>query len=401
MPGHTRDQLALKAGVAADYIDLLVDLGILTPGDGQTFSSGDVLRARWVHNFELSGLPLDGIADAIRTGDLSLSFLDASAFDRFADVSDNTFEQVSESTGIPLDLLVVVREAFGYAEPSPQDKVREDELAVITAVEFELSKGFHRAAIEQLLRVYAESMRRIAETETDLYRSEVVEPLLDAEMSAGEVMDTQAGVGSELGPIIQEALLAIYHGQQEHTWVRSAVEWVESGLERAGLYNRVLRPPAVSFLDLTGYTRLTEERGDRAAAELAGRLRRMVGQTSLEHGGEAVKWLGDGVMSYFPDPAGSVASALEMVERAKTRSLPPARVGIHTGPVIFQEGDYFGRTVNIASRIADQAPPGEVVVSQEVVEAMPEDGIKFTEIGPVELKGVEGPLRLYTAHPEG
>jgi adenylate cyclase len=390
----------VKAGVDAEYIDLLVDVGILTPGDGRVFSSGDVLRARWVQNFVLAGVPLDGIAAAISSGHLSLSFLDASAFDRFADLSENTFEEVSESTGIPFDLLVVVREAFGYAEPSPQDKVREDELSVIKAVEFQLSRGFKTAAIAQTLRVYAESMRRIAETETDVYRSEVVEPLLHAEMSTGEVMDTQAAFGSELGPLIEQALLAIYHGQQEHTWVKGAVEWVESGLAGAGLYDRPFMPPAVSFLDLTGYTRLTEERGDQAAADLASRLRALVRQTTLERGGEVIKWLGDGVMTYFPDPGSSVVSSLEMVERANSGSLPPARVGIHAGPVIFQEGDYFGRTVNIASRIADYASPGEVVVSQEVVEAIPEGGLRFDEIGSVDLKGVEGAPRLFRAHRE-
>jgi adenylate cyclase len=401
VPGQTRDELAIKSGVDAEYIDLLVDVGILTPGDRQVFSSGDVLRARWVQNFELAGVPLHGIAEAVRNGDLSFSFLDASAFDRFADLSESTFEEVSESTGIPLDLLVVVREAFGYAEPSPQDKVREDELSVITAVEFQLAKGFRKAAIEQTLRVYAESMRRIAETETEAYRTEVVEPLLATEMSAGEVMETQAAFGSELGPLIERAVLAIYHGQQEHTWVKGAVEWVESGLERAGLYDRPFMPPAVSFLDLTGYTRLTEERGDEAAADLASRLRTMVRQASIEQGGEVIKWLGDGVMSYFPDPASGVSSGLEMVERAESQSLPPARVGIHAGPVIFQEGDYFGRTVNLAARIADHASPGQVVVSQEVVDAIPEEGLGFSEIGPVELKGVEGSVRLYSAHRAG
>jgi adenylate cyclase len=86
-----------------------------------------------------------------------------------------------------------------------------------------------------------------------------------------------------------------------------------------------------------------------------------------------------------------------MVERAAEKSLPPARAGIHAGPVVFQEGDYFGRTVNIASRIADYARPREVVVSQEVVEAAPADSLAFTEIGPVTLKGVMGQLNLHTA----
>ena len=78
--------------------------------------------------------------------------------------------------------------------------------------------------------------------------------------------------------------------------------------------------------------------------------------------------------------------------------LPPAHVGLHAGPVLFQEGDYFGRTVNIASRIAEYARPGEVLVTQEVVEEARDAGCRFTDIGPVELKGVEGPLRLHAAH---
>jgi adenylate cyclase len=398
VPNHTRLEVAIKAGVDTDYVDHLLELGILRPGAGDSFSPGDVLRARWVHNFERAGLPLDGLAEAVRKGDLSLSFLDVSAFDRFASLTDRTFEQVSEATGIPFDLLVVVREAFGYAEPSRHDKVREDELSVIGTIEVQLSNGFRPAAIEDWLRVYAESLRRVAETETDWYRTEVTEPLLASGLSEGEMMEAQAGFGSVVSPLVEQSLVAIYHGQQEHVWTKAAVETVEVALEKAGLISRVRHPPAVSFLDLTGYTRLTEERGDQAAADLASRLRAMVRQASLEQGGEVIKWLGDGVMSYFQDPAGSVVSGLEMVERAKTRSLPPARVGIHSGPVIFQEGDYFGRTVNIASRIADYASPGEVVVTQQVVEAIPEDGLRFDEIGPVDLKGVEGAPRLYTAH---
>jgi adenylate cyclase len=109
-----------------------------------------------------------------------------------------------------------------------------------------------------------------------------------------------------------------------------------------------------------------------------------------------VKWLGDGVMFYFEDPGQSVLAALDMVDGAASQALPPAHVGIHAGPVVFQEGDYFGRTVNIAARIAEYARPGEVVVSQEVVDAADEERVSFTQIGPVELKGVSGVLSLYT-----
>jgi adenylate cyclase len=77
--------------------------------------------------------------------------------------------------------------------------------------------------------------------------------------------------------------------------------------------------------------------------------------------------------------------------------LPPAHVGIHAGPVVFQEGDYFGRTVNLAARIGEYARPGEVLVTQEVVDASDAAPVSFVDIGPVELKGIPGTLRLHTA----
>jgi len=197
--------------------------------------------------------------------------------------------------------------------------------------------------------------------------------------------------------LLEQVLVAIYSGQQEHAWSQSALEDVEDALERAGLLSRLHRPPAVSFLDLTGFTRLTEERGDEAAAELAETLAAVVRRRSQEHGGRPVKWLGDGVMFYFQDPGEGVLAALGMVEGVATEALPPARVGIDAGPVIFQEGDYFGRTVNIAARIAEYARPGEVLVSQAVVDAAGGTPVTFSGIGAVELKGVSGTLRLHSA----
>jgi hypothetical protein len=119
---------------------------------------------------------------------------------------------------------------------------------------------------------------------------------------------------------------------------------------------------------------------------LAEQLGRLVERTSVRHGGRPVKWLGDSVMFYFKDPGPGVVAALEMVAGVAEAGLPPAHVGLHAGPVIFQEGDYYGQTVNVASRIADYARPGEVLVSQEVVDASGGARAAFREIGPVELE---------------
>jgi adenylate cyclase len=193
-------------------------------------------------------------------------------------------------------------------------------------------------------------------------------------------------------------ILAMYHGHQSNSWMKNFFEGFEAALTRIGLYDRVDRPPAICFLDLSGYTRLTEEQGDAAAAELAGRLSRLVQRTSAQHGGKPVKWLGDGVMFHFRESGPGVLAALEMVEGAREADLPPAHVGLHAGPVLFQEGDYFGRTVNVASRIADYARQGEVLVSDDVVSAAsPSPGLVFDPIGPVELKGLTEAVSLHVA----
>jgi len=122
------------------------------------------------------------------------------------------------------------------------------------------------------------------------------------------------------------------------------VREVENALGRSGLRSSPARPPAMCFLDISGYTRLTEERGDEAAAELAGRLSRLVQQTAERHRGKVVRWLGDGVMIYFREPGQGVLAALQMMEEVTDAGLPPAHVGLHAGPVVFQGGDYYGRT---------------------------------------------------------
>jgi adenylate cyclase len=395
--GYTRQEVAQRAGVDLDYVDRLVELGILRPAAGGVFSPGDALRARWLQSLERAGVPLEGLAAAVRDGVLSFSFLDVGAYDRFAGLSGTTFQQLSAQTGIPLELLMVLREAVGFAEPRPEDHLHHNELSVVPLLQLQLAKGFRPVVIERWLRVYGDSLRRIAETEAAWWNSEVELPLLASGMTEAEMLQAQADLGSQMTPLIEQVLVAVYHGQQEHAWSQVFVEHVEGALEGAGLYRRLDRPPAMCFLDLTGYTRLTQERGDEAAAEVAARLAGLVRRSAQEHGGTPVKWLGDGVMFYFRAPKAAVLAAVEMVEVVGRQGLPPAHVGIHAGPVVYQEGDYFGRTVNLAARIAEYARPGEVLVSQEVVDAADAAPVSFVEIGPVELKGVPGTLRLHIA----
>ena len=182
-------------------------------------------------------------------------------------------------------------------------------------------------------------------------------------------MELASQLAADFLPLVDRALMAIYRRQQELVWTEDLVEDTENELERAGALRRPERVPAMAFLDLVGYTRLTEERGDQAAAALAETLTVLVGRSSREHGGVPVKWLGDGVMFHYREPAGAVLAALEMVEELPEAGLPPAHVGVAAGPVVVQGGDYFGRTVNLAARIAAHAGAGRVLVSERVAKS--------------------------------
>ena len=167
--------------------------------------------------------------------------------------------------------------------------------------------------------------------------------------------------------------------------------------ERGITPKQAKRPPAIAFLDLAGYTALAEERGDEAAAALASDLAGVVHEAAQTQGCRPVKWLGDGVMFHFSDASVAIRSGLELIEKTEKAVKVPARIGIDAGSVVVQDGDYFGRTVNVASRIADYARPHEVLVSDAARDTARLDGVEFELIGDVPLKGVSKAVRLHKA----
>jgi adenylate cyclase len=391
-----QQDVADRAGVDLGYVRRLVGLGVLGSSDDGTFSDGDARRARLYRGLERAGLPMDALVEALQRGELSFDFLDLPLYERFSGLSRRSFRELSLEEGIPVELLLIVREAIGFAQADPDDPMREDELRVVPILKLQLSRGFDPAVIERWLRVYGESLRRITETETDWWFTQVVMPHLAAGLNEAEMLEVTNEWGDAFASLTEQALLAIYRAKQEHAWTESLIEEVENALDRAGLRSKMATTPAMCFLDISDYTRLTEERGDQAAAEMVARLAPLVQRSSDRHGGKVVKSLGDGVMFHFREAAGAVLAALEMLEAISQAGLPRAHVGVHAGPVVFQGGDYFGRTVNVAARIAERAEPGQLLVSQEVVESADLSEIHLTAIGPVVLKGVSERIQLYS-----
>ena len=301
-PGTVRHVERYEIAIAAERADTsveelrgLVELGILQPDADGRFSDGDIRRVGVVHSLVAASIPLDLLASALRSGELSFDFIDDPAYSLFASFSDETFEELSARTGVPLHLLVAMREATGSGVPDPASRVREDEMAILPAIEFQLAHGFRAITIERNLRVMGDSLRRIAETSGDTWRSEVMEPLLAAGYTTKQVGEASNEVSREWTPLDAQALLAVYRAQLVHTWTANIILGAESALAKAGLHDRLDRAPAMCFLDITGIhpphpgtgrrrgCRSGNEPGEAGRAHL-GQARRTTGQVARRRG---------------------------------------------------------------------------------------------------------------------
>ncbi len=293
-------EAAQRAGISPDELRRLVDVGIIVPDAEGRFTAGHVRRVGLVESLTAAGIPPDGLGAAMSSSQISLDFLDEPVFERFSALSDVTFARFAERTGAPVQLLMLIREAAGSPAPSPDDLIREEELPYSGFIAAQVEAGFSPAATEQLLRVQGDGLRRMAETETAWWKAEVIMPAAEAGKRPDEILGVDSA--HRMSILAEQALIGMYHLQQKQAWTTTIIEGLEMQLAAAGLHSRLDHPPAMCFLDITGYTRLTQERGDAAAADLATTLARLVERTSMRYGGRPVKWLGDGVMFHFKDP---------------------------------------------------------------------------------------------------
>jgi adenylate cyclase len=152
------------------------------------------------------------------------------------------------------------------------------------------------------------------------------------------------------------------------------------------------------FADLVGYTSFTERVGDDAAADVAVSFQARAERLAASYGCHVVKRLGDAVMIHGDDATPVVALALRLRrELAADGECPPLRMGVHSGPAVQRQGDWYGATVNIAARVADAAGAGEVLLSLTTRERIARAGVTIAERGARSFKNVTAPLALFAA----
>jgi len=391
----TEEELASATGVSAATIQRLVELGIV-PGRGgdRPFEPTDIHRIRLAEAFERSGVDLDAIGRAVQADLLSFAFLDGMFAHPPAPVSTRTFREIEEDLGVPPETLTRLYAMWGLSRPAPDDLVRSDDEP--TYVEWKAlfpPDAMREQLLTQGARLFGEATSRIADWGMELYRTYVEQPLLAAGMSPQGVLDTASGFAGVSMPVMERQLIWLLRRKLEHDTFQLIIEYVEVALESAGIAAPTTsRPPAIAFVDLSGYTELTERIGDQPASDHAAALGTLLQDLAHAHGGRVVKLLGDGAMLYFPSPAEAVRCGIRIVREVERAGLPPARVGIAAGTLVFREGDYYGRVVNLASRVMGRAGPRQVLVTAEVVAAT--DSVRFEPLGPVLLKGIAAPVEL-------
>jgi adenylate cyclase len=390
------EELAERAGTSVERVRELADLGILESEDGK-FPRGDIMRVRVVVELESKGMNAAALAAAVASGDLTLGYLE-SAGRRFPR-SDLTFAQLSQAIGIPLDTLLTLYVAFGLPRPKQDEYVREEDLLVLKTLPALFGVGLGEGQVLRVSRVWGESARRVAQFQNHYFHNTVEESFRRRGLRDNQAFEAAIRqVGLRFGHSGEQMLGWLFRRHSEVFFMEHQFEHVEAALEEAGVRQRPPRgAEAAVFADLSGYTRLTEEAGDEAAARVALTLAQFVNEVAAQYRGEVVKMLGDGVHFHFRDPGDAVRASLEIVERVRSRGLPPAHIGVNAGPMIYEEGDYFGRTVNIAARIASQAGADRVFIGEDAWREVTPDGFELVEVGTFDLKGISRPVRIYEA----
>ena len=392
----TEQELAERSGASVERIRHLAALGIVEAVDG-AFGRPDVMIVRVVEMLEVKGIDADAVAAALRSGDLTLGYLQSAG--RRHPRSDVTLDQVADDIGIDVKLLARLYVAFGLPQPAHDELVRAEDLEVLRMLPVLVSAGVPDGELLRMARVWGDAARKVAQYQTHYMHHAIEEPFRRRGLGDNQAFDQAlVEVGLRTGRSGEEMLSWLFRRHAEAYTTEHQFQHVETALEQAGVR---LRPEptdgAMVFADLTGYTRLTEEAGDEVAAKVSVELAELVQEVAVGHRGEVVKMLGDGVCFHFRAPRDAVTASLEIVDVVGPRGLPPAHIGVNAGPVIYDEGDYFGRTVNIAARIASEAGPEEVLVGASVAADDQMRGVRFEERGTAALKGIAEPVALFRA----
>jgi adenylate cyclase len=307
-------------------------------------------------------------------------------------------KEAAREADLDPELIERIYAAWGLSSLS-LDVVSDEDLQMMRYASAVLTAGFPLEAYLQLARVYGQAIAQIADAEVRLFHLHVHEPLMRAGVPGVEIAEEMEGLTRETLPFAAPVMVYLHERFLAHFVEQDVIGHMEADLADSAPEEGRLRV-AIAFADLAGYARLTVERGDEEAVDTVERFVEAVEQ-SLPPDARVIKMLGDEVMVVGSDPATLTGWAVELQGEIGPGE-PSPRIGIHYGQALYRDGDYYGRDVNQAARVAARAAGGEVLVTRPVVDvAAGVDSLQFDRIGEVGLKGFSEPTELFVVSARG
>jgi adenylate cyclase len=375
-----------RAGVSANTLKRWAEERVVPVRRGR-WTAAAAAQARVVARMRERGHSLEDLKRAGREGRLAFGFTE----DLFPKPEEQaTVEDVARETGLEPELVERILVILG----TPLERERllnPHDVQALRHCARVLAAGFPLVAFLQLVRVYAQSLRRIADAEVRLFHLYVHEPLIRDGVPELEMAEEMGELAGDLLPLASPLIDYLHNRYLRFFLEQDVIGHMEGELEAAGELGQV--PIALCFIDLTGFTRYTEEEGDLEALDVVENFVETV-EGTLPPEATVVKTIGDEVMVVSPDAASLTEWAVDLLARFLQR--PQPRVGIHFGNAVYRDGDYFGTHVNLAHRVVGRAQAGEVLGTDRVIKAIESrEGLVYEPIGEVSLRGFPAPTPLF------
>jgi adenylate cyclase len=384
--------VARRVGVTPSTLRRWVASGLVPAGQNGGMTSASIAQARVVARLRERGHSLQDIRLATESGKLASSYIEGLLPEAPARW---TLAEAARETGLEPALIERIFRSMGFGAKG-FDHLSDDDVQLLRYSAAVLSAGLPLVAFLQLVRVYGQAMSQIADAEVRLFHLYVHEPLMRDGVPGWEMAEEMEGLAREIMPLASPIMDHAHNRFLQHFIEQDVIGHMEADLGDDGLGgDRLLGRlrVAIAFADLAGYTRLTEEVGDEEAVSAVERFVEQVEQ-SLPDDARIIKTIGDEVMVVGSDARALLDWAVAFQADHTERPLP--RIGMHYGETLYRDGDYYGREVNQAARVAARAAGGEVLVTRPVIDqAGP--GLSFERIGEVRLKGFAHTTEVFLA----
>jgi adenylate cyclase len=384
-------EAARRSGVPVSTLKRWAEEKIVPVEQGR-WTVAAAAQARVVARMRDRGYSLDDLKEAGREGRLAFGFAEE-LFAEEEEAADLSIETVAAETGLEVELIERILTMMGTPVGQERSLSVADAAAIRLCAEV-LAAGFPLVAFLQLVRVYVQSLRRIAEAEIRLFHLYVHEPLIRDGLAELRMAEAMGDLAARIMPLAAPLTEYLHNRYLRYYIEQDVVGHMETGGEQSTAEMELGHVAmTLCFIDLTGFTRFTEEEGDIEALDVVENFVETV-EATLPRDATIVKTIGDEVMVVSPDAAALTEWAVAFLGRFDRR--PQPRVGIHSGDAVYRDGDYFGNSVNLAHRIVNRALAGEVLVTDRVAALLgARPSLRLEPIGEVSLKGFPVPTALF------